>query len=218
MANFFVLLGPPGAGKGTQAKVISEKLGLAHISSGDLFRENLKNQTELGKLAQGFMNRGELVPDDVTIAMVQDRISRPDCAKGALLDGFPRTPAQADALGKMLAKLGARVNGVPLIAVAPEILIERLTGRWSCPTCGRVYHEKYNPPREAGKCDDDGGLLFQREDDKPATVEKRIRVYTEQTAPLIDYYQSRGLLMEIDGTQPIEIVSEKLLAAVLKVI
>jgi adenylate kinase len=218
MANFFVLLGPPGAGKGTQAKVISEKLGLAHISSGDLFRENLKNQTELGKLAQGFMNRGELVPDDVTIAMVQDRISRPDCAKGALLDGFPRTPAQADALGKMLAKLGARVNGVPLIAVAPEILIERLTGRWSCPTCGRVYHEKYNPPREAGKCDDDGGLLFQREDDKPATVEKRIRVYTEQTAPLIEYYQSRGLLMEIDGTQPIEIVSEKLLAAVLKVI
>ncbi len=218
MANYFVLLGPPGAGKGTQAKVISEKLGLAHISSGDLFRENLKNQTELGKLAQGYMNRGELVPDDVTIAMVEDRLSRPDCAKGALLDGFPRTPAQAEALGKMLEKLGGKVNGVPLISVAPEVLIERLTGRWSCPVCGRVYHEKYNPPREAGKCDDDGGELYQREDDKPATVEKRIRVYTEQTAPLIEYYKNRGLLMEIDGTLPIEVVSEKLLSAVKMVI
>src|SRR5690606_8237240 len=137
------LLGPPGAGKGTQAQVISRELNLAHISSGDLFRENLKNQTALGKMAQGYMNRGELVPDDVTIAMVRERISRSDCAEGALLDGFPRTPAQADALAEMLASMGEKVDSVPYISVPAQDLIERLGGRWTCPTCGRVYHEKY---------------------------------------------------------------------------
>ena len=126
-------------------------MNLAHISSGDLFRENLKNQTELGKLAQGYMNRGELVPDDVTIAMIRDRLSRPDCKEGALLDGFPRTPAQADALAEMLATLGQKVHSVPYISVPAEVLIERLGGRWTCPTCGHVYHEKYNPPKTAGR-------------------------------------------------------------------
>ena len=131
-----------------------------HVSSGDLFRENLKNQTELGKLAKGYMNRGELVPDDVTIAMVKDRIIRPDCAKGVLLDGFPRTPAQADALAKMLGELGGKVSSVPYISVPAEVLIERLSGRWTCPTCGSVYHEKFNPPKAAGKCDREGSDLL----------------------------------------------------------
>jgi len=216
MATYIVLLGPPGAGKGTQAELIAEKLGLVHVSSGDLFRENRKNKTELGQLAQGFMDRGELVPDDVTIAMVKERISRPDCAKGALLDGFPRTPAQADALAAMLKSLDGRVNCVPLISVPAEVLVERLGGRWTCRAEGHVYHARYNPPKVAGKCDVDGSELYQREDDKAETVQNRIRVYFAQTAPLIDYYRQRNLLAEIDGTHPIEKVSEDLLAAIEK--
>lgn len=214
MATYIVLLGPPGAGKGTQAQVISRELNLAHVSSGDLFRENLKNQTELGKLAQGFMNRGELVPDDVTIAMVRERLMRPDCKEGALLDGFPRTPAQADALSEMLASMGEQVDSVPYISVPAEVLIERLGGRWTCPACGKVYHEIYNPPQEPGKCDLDGAQLVQREDDKAETVERRIRVYMEQTAPLIEYYRQKGLLIEVDGTRSIEEVSSEILAVI----
>jgi adenylate kinase len=216
MARYIVLLGPPGAGKGTQAQIIAKEFGLMHISSGDLFRENLKNQTELGKLAQGYMNRGELVPDDVTIGMVRERISRPDCAQGVLFDGFPRTPAQADALAATLATMSGRVDCVPYIAVPAEVLIERLSGRWTCTQCGRVYHQKYNPPAVAGKCDADGTTLIQREDDQPATVERRIRVYMEQTAPLIEYYRSKGLLVEVDGTQSIDEVGKQMLAAVKK--
>lgn len=214
MPTYIVLLGPPGAGKGTQAEVISEKLGLVHVSSGDIFRENLKQQTELGKLAQGYMNRGELVPDDVTIAMIRERLSRPDCAQGALLDGFPRTPAQADALSGMLATLSSQVNSVPYISVPAEVLIERLGGRWTCRAEGHVYHEKYNPPKDAGKCDLDGSELYQREDDKPATVENRIRVYMSQTSPLIEYYRQKGLLSEINGMQPIDDVTADLMAAI----
>lgn len=214
MAMFVVLLGPPGAGKGTQAEIISERCGLAHISSGDLFRENLKNQTDLGKLAQGYMNRGELVPDDVTIAMVRDRLTRPDCAGGALLDGFPRTPAQADALAKMLTEFNGKVKVVPYIAVAPEILIKRLSGRWTCRAEGHIYHQEFNPPKQAGVCDIDGSELYQREDDQPATVERRIRVYMEQTAPLIDFYRQQGLLVEVDGTLPIQEVTAQLMQAI----
>src|SRR5512133_982224 len=209
MATYIILLGPPGAGKGTQAQVISQEMHLAHISSGDLFRENLKNQTELGKMAQGYMNRGELVPDDVTIAMVRDRLSRADCKDGALLDGFPRTPAQANALAEMLQSLGQKVHSVPYISVPAEVLIERLGGRWSCPACGRVYHEKYNPPKTPGVCDVDGTRLIQRDDDKAETVERRIRVYMDQTSPLIDYYRGKGLLAEVDGTKSIEEVSKE---------
>ncbi len=216
MATYIVLLGPPGAGKGTQAKLIAEKLSLAHISSGDIFRENLKNQTELGKLAQEYMNRGELVPDDVTIAMIRERLQRPDCAQGALLDGFPRTPAQAEALSQMLAQSDGRVSHVPYIAVPAEVLIDRLGGRWSCRAAGHVYHSKYNPPKEAGKCDIDGSELYQREDDQAETVERRIRVYLEQTAPLIEYYRKQGVLVELDGTQAIEAVSVQLLAAIME--
>lgn len=214
MATYIVLLGPPGAGKGTQAQIISKKLNLAHISSGDIFRENLKKETELGKLAQTFMSKGELVPDDVTIAMIEERLQRPDCHSGALLDGFPRTPAQAAALSAMLAKWNATIDCVPYIYVDPDVLIERLSGRWTCPTCGFVYHEKFNPPATPGVCDKDQAQLYQRDDDKSETVKRRIDVYLAQTAPLIDYYRNEGLLVEIDGTLPIDKVTEKLLAAI----
>jgi adenylate kinase len=213
MTTFIILLGPPGAGKGTQAQAISETLRLPHISSGDIFRENLKKETELGKLAAGFMNKGELVPDDVTIAMIRERLSRPDCQAGALLDGFPRTPAQAVALSKMLQDLGGQVTAVPYISVTEPVLIERLTGRWTCRQAGHIFHEKYNPPQKPGLCDFDGSELYQREDDKAETVTRRIRVYLEQTKPLIDYYQQLGLLIEVDGTLPIEQVTANLLAA-----
>jgi len=216
MPTYIVLLGPPGAGKGTQAEIISETLGLVHISSGDIFRENLKKQTELGILAQGFMSRGELVPDDVTIAMIRERLSRPDCVKGALLDGFPRTPAQANALGEMLETLQGKVNCVPYISVPAEALIERLSGRWTCRAEGHVYHARYNPSKVAGVCDSDGSELYQREDDKPATVENRIKVYMAQTSPLIEYYRQKGLLAEVDGRLPIDQVTTGLMAAIEK--
>jgi len=237
MPTYIVLLGPPGAGKGTQAEAIITELRLPHISSGDIFRENLKNQTELGKLAAGYMNRGELVPDDVTIKMIRERLSRPDCKGGALLDGFPRTPAQASALASMLAEINgqvnaginaqvnaginaqvnaginAQVNAVPYINVPEEVLIERLTGRWTCRAEGHIFHEKYNPPKVPDRCDHDGSELYQREDDKVETVTRRIHVYLEQTQPLIDYYRQRNLLIEVDGKQPIEKVTVDLLAA-----
>ena len=213
MSVYIVLLGPPGAGKGTQAQVVSEALGLPHISSGDIFRENLKNQTSLGKLAEGYMQRGELVPDDVTIAMIRERLSRPDCIPGALLDGFPRTPAQAEALAAMLVEFDGHVNAVPYINVAEDVLIERLTGRWTCRAQGHVFHEKYNPPKVPSICDYDGSELYQRDDDKVETVTRRIHVYSEQTQPLINYYRQRNLLIEVDGKQPIEKVTAELLAA-----
>jgi len=212
MASFIVLLGPPGAGKGTQAEAISEKLNLPHISSGDIFREHLKNQTSLGKLAAGFINKGELVPDDVTIAMIRERLSRPDCHAGALLDGFPRTPPQADALAAMLAEMDGQVISVPYICVPDDILIERLAGRWTCRKAGHVFHEKYNPPHQSGICDIDGSELYQREDDRTDTVKRRIRVYTEQTQPLIEYYRRHGVLVEVDGKKPIEQVTYDLLS------
>jgi adenylate kinase len=215
MADLIVLLGPPGAGKGTQAKVLSQKLGLAHISSGDLFRDHLQRKTELGILAQGYMQRGELVPDNVTISMIRERMRESDCARGAILDGFPRTLPQAEALDQWLAdsKLGV-VRKAPYIKVGEQALIDRLSGRWSCRAGGHVYHEKFNPPKKSGKCDVDGSDLYQREDDKAETVKNRIRVYFEQTAPLIDYYRRRGVLAEIDGQKPIDEVTADLLASV----
>jgi adenylate kinase len=211
MQKYIVLLGPPGVGKGTQAEIIAETTGLPHISSGDLFRENLKNATELGKMAQSYMNKGELVPDDVTIGMIRDRLSRPDCKNGALLDGFPRTTVQAEALGKLLAEFGSQVSIVPYITASADTLVERLSGRWTCKAQGHVFHEKYNPPKKPGVCDFDGSELYQRDDDKAETVTRRIQVYFAQTAPLIAYYRERGLLSEIDGAQPIEKVSADLL-------
>lgn len=210
---YIVMLGPPGAGKGTQAKQLAQALDLVHVSTGDLFRENLKNETELGQLAQSYMKKGELVPDDVTIRMVEERLSRPDCDQGAVLDGFPRTPAQADALEALLAKFDAGVKVVPYIKVSDEVLIERLSGRWMS-TSGRVYHALYNPPMVKWIDDLDGSKLYQREDDKPETVRHRIEVYREQTAPLIEYYRQKGLLVEIDGTQAIDDVTKDLMNAV----
>jgi len=209
-ATYIVMLGPPGAGKGTQAKVIAEELGLVHVSTGDLFRENLSQETELGKLAARYMNAGELVPDDVTIAMVEERLGRADCVKGAVLDGFPRTPAQAEALDNLLSRIGGKVDLVPFIQVPNEVLIERLSGRWMSRS-GRVYHALYNPPKVKWLDDEDGSELYQRDDDKPETVAHRINVYYEQTSPLIAYYQEAGTLVEIDGTQEIEAVTEELL-------
>lgn len=211
--KYIVMLGPPGAGKGTQAKKIAQELGLVHVSTGDLFRENLSNQTELGKLAQQYMTKGELVPDDVTVGMVEERLARPDCEKGAVLDGFPRTPAQAEALDDLLESMDAEVNSVPYIKVPDKVLIERLSGRWMSPS-GRVYHEKYNPPLVKWIDDIDGSQLYQREDDKPETVRHRIEVYNKQTAPLIAYYRDKGLLVEIDGTLGIDAVTEAILHAV----
>ena len=212
MTVYIVLLGPPGVGKGTQATIIAGATSLPHISSGDLFRENIKDATELGTLAQTFMNKGELVPDELTIAMIRNRLSRPDCSQGALLDGFPRTTVQAKALEKLLAEFGGKVNFVPYIAASESTLVERLSGRWTCKAQGHIFHEKYNPPKKPGVCDVDGSELYQREDDKAETVTRRIQVYFKQTAPLIAYYRECGLLSEIDGARPIEKVTADLLA------
>jgi adenylate kinase len=212
MATFIVLLGPPGVGKGTQAKILAETTKLAHISSGDLFRENIKNQSDLGKLAKSYMDKGELVPDDVTISMIKARLLRPDSDAGAILDGFPRTPAQADALEKMLADLNGKVDYVPFITASEEILVERASGRWTCRAQGHIYHQKYNPPQKAGICDIDGSELYQRDDDKVETVANRIKVYFQQTMPLVEYYRQKGVLQEINGAQAVEQVTEELLA------
>jgi adenylate kinase len=213
MPAFIVLLGPPGVGKGTQAKIIAEATGLPHVSSGDLFRENIKNETELGRLAQSYISKGELVPDDVTIGMIRDRLSRPDCKSGALLDGFPRTTVQAVALENLLAEFGGKVDTVPYISASEATLVDRLSGRWTCKAQGHVFHEKHNPPKNAGVCDFDGSELYQRDDDRAETVTRRIQVYFAQTAPLVAYYRERGRLSEIDGAQSIEKVTADLLAA-----
>jgi len=216
MTTFIVILGPPGVGKGTQAKILSERTGLAHISSGELFRENIKNQTELGRLAQTYMTRGELVPDDVTIGMIRERLGRPDCAIGAILDGFPRTPAQADELDIMLAEFNGRVDVVPFIVGNDAVLVDRLGSRWTCRANGHIFNQKFSPPKEAGKCDYDGSELYQRDDDKPETVKRRIQVYLEQTSQLISYYREKGKLIEIDGMQTIEQVTQTMVVALKK--
>jgi len=216
MPFFIVLLGPPGVGKGTQAKILSERTGLAHISSGELFRENLKNRTELGELAQTYMTRGELVPDDVTIAMIRERLSRPDSKTGAILDGFPRTPAQADALDNMLQDFGGSVDAVPLINAKEDVLIDRLSSRRTCRTNGHIFNQKSNPPTNPGRCDFDGSELYQRDDDKAETVKRRIQVYLDQTSPLISHYRRQGKLIEIDGTQSIEQVARLMMDALKK--
>jgi adenylate kinase len=215
--DFYVFLGPPGAGKGTQAKVVAKMLGIPQISSGDIFRENKKNKTELGLLADEYIKVGELVPDDVTIRMVGERISRIDCDSGAILDGFPRTPNQAEALDEMLEGMNCQIIQVPYIAVDEEELVERLSGRLTCREEGHVFHKKYNPPKEAGVCDFDGSELYQREDDRPETVKHRIRVYEQQTRPLIEYYRDRGILVEINGNQAIEQVTRELMDMLAKV-
>lgn len=211
---YIVMLGAPGAGKGTQARMLSEALGLPQVSSGDIFRENLKNQTPLGLLAKQYMDRGALVPDDVTINMVMERLSRPDCAAGVILDGFPRTLTQADALDKALKAANLAISRVPLLEVSDDALINRLAGRRVCRDCQAMYHMEFNPPAAEGKCDKCGGELYRRADDEPDTVRNRLFVYYKQTAPLIGYYYAHGVLFSLDGDQPMEQVQTALLAAI----
>lgn len=199
-----VILGPPGAGKGTQAEYIVEKYNIPHISTGDIFRENIKNNTELGKEAKSYMDKGLLVPDDLVIALVEDRLNKDDAKEGFLLDGFPRTVAQAVSLDSILDKNDDKLTKVINISVDSEILIERAVGRRVCKTCGMTYHVKFNPPKEEGICDKDGTKLIQRDDDTEETVKTRISVYFDQTAPLIDYYRAQNLLIDIDGAKDID--------------
>jgi adenylate kinase len=211
---YIVLLGVPGAGKGTQARMLGEALGIPQVSSGDIFRENLKNGTPLGLLAQQYMERGALVPDDVTINMVMERLMRPDCARGAILDGFPRTLAQADSLDRALISAGVQIGRVPLLEVSDEAVIERLAGRRVCRNCQAVYHVVFSPPAVEGICDQCGGELYRRSDDEPDTVRNRLFVYYKQTAPLVGYYFAHGVLIGIEGDRPVDEVQADLLAAV----
>lgn len=200
--TYLVLLGVPGAGKGTQAKLLEEALKLPQVSTGDIFRYNLKNETELGKLARMYMDRGDLVPDDVTIAMVDQRLNQPDCANGAIMDGFPRTLEQAAAFDALTAAHGG-VKLAPLISISDEEAVLRISGRRTCRTCGHIYHVTSHPPKVEGICDLDGGELNQRSDDREDVVRNRLYVYYKQTAPLIGYYYAKGLLRTLDGTRPI---------------
>lgn len=207
MATFLVLIGPPGAGKGTQASRLAEKLGLAHVSTGEIFRENIRNETELGARVKTLLKSGTLVPDELTIALVRDRLQHPDCRQGAVLDGFPRTPAQAVVLDSMLAEQGLRVNIVPYISLDDEAVFERLTGRRTDRRTAKTYHLKYDPPPADAE-------LEQRPDDREETVQHRLDEYYENTAPLLDYYNERGVLQQFDGELSIEALTEALMMAV----
>ena len=199
-----IMLGAPGAGKGTQAKMIAEKCGIPHISTGDIFRANIKQGTELGKKAKEFMDKGLLVPDELTCDLVVDRIQKDDCAGGFILDGFPRTIRQAEVLEEALTGLGQKVDVAMDIVVPDENIVERMAGRRSCVGCGATYHVVFNPTKTEGICDVCGEKLILRDDDKPETVQKRLAVYHEQTKPLEDFYAARGVLKEVDGTQSMD--------------
>lgn len=210
---YIVLLGPPGAGKGTQAQRIAAATGLLHISTGDMFREHVKNNTELGQLANQYMSRGELVPDEITIRMLLERIGRDDAQAGAMFDGFPRNLAQAIALDQALASRGARVDRALLITVSDDELVTRLSGRWICRQCGRLYHQQNDPPQKPGICDTCGGQLYQRDDDKPEVVRERLQKQ-KPPADLIQHYRQAGVLREIDGQRPLDEVTQALLEAI----
>lgn len=194
-----ILLGPPGAGKGTQAQRLTERLGIPQVSTGDILRAAVAAGTPLGREAKATMDRGALVPDGVVIGIIRERLKAPDCARGYILDGFPRTVAQAEALGETLKAMGTPLTAVLSLTVDPEELVRRLAGRRSCGSCGAAYHLDTAPPRRPGRCDRCGGELFQREDDREETIRKRLAVYRDQTAPLVEYYRGRGLLKEVDG-------------------
>ena len=199
-----IMLGAPGAGKGTQAKKIAEKYDIPHISTGDIFRANIKNNTELGKKAKEYMDQGLLVPDELTCDLVTDRIQNDDCSNGFILDGFPRTIPQAEALAKALKEMGTAIDYAINVDVADECIIDRMSGRRACLKCGATYHIITIPPKKEGVCDQCGSDLVQREDDKPETVKKRLDVYHEQTQPLIDFYNNEGILRTVDGTKDFE--------------
>lgn len=214
MSARVILLGPPGAGKGTQAALMAQRNGIAHIASGDLFRKHLGEGTELGKLAKTYMDKGELVPDDVTVRMVLERLAEPDAQAGYILDGFPRTLEQAQALDAALAEKGEDVLSAPLIEVDTDELVRRLGGRWVCRSCQTPYHDLSNPPASKGVCDACQGELHQRSDDKPEVVRTRLETYERQTAPLIGYYEEQGKLRRVNGQQDVERVTADLEAAV----
>ncbi len=208
-----IMAGPPGAGKGTQAAMLAERLGITHVASGDLFREALKAETELGLTAKSYMDRGELVPDEVTIAMIRERLLKPDYDEGIILDGFPRTIEQAKALKELLVEQEKTIDAALFIDASEDELVRRLSSRWTCRNCQAIYNLISNPPREKGKCDICGGELYQRADDLPETVRNRIRVYWDQTSPLIDYYRDEGLLITIESEGGIDRVQAKILEA-----
>jgi len=208
-----ILLGPPGAGKGTQATMLTEKFGIPQISTGDILRAAVKEGTPMGLKAKSFMDAGGLVPDEVVIGIVKERLQKPDCDTGFILDGFPRTVPQADALSDNLKDLGKELDAVVSLEVDVEALVERLTGRRTCKECGRGFHISFDPPKVDAVCDVCGGELIQRDDDKEETIRKRLDVYNEQTSPLVDYYADAGLLQALDGMQQIDVVQKQMLDA-----
>ncbi|RPF49310.1 adenylate kinase [Thermodesulfitimonas autotrophica] len=211
-----LIMGPPGAGKGTQAAEIVKELKIPHISTGDMLREAVKQGTEMGKKAKEYMDKGQLVPDEVIIGVVKERLGQPDCKVGFLLDGFPRTLPQAEALDQTLKEMGIKLDAVINIRVPREKIVDRITGRRVCRSCGDTYHVVNKPPKESGKCDKCGGELYQRSDDTAETVNKRLDVYEAQTQPLLDYYGKQGIVLDINGDQPINKVLEDILSALKK--
>lgn len=210
---YIILLGAPGAGKGTQAVMLAEKMKLVQVASGDLFRKALQQETDLGKKAKVYMEKGQLVPDEITIQMVLERLNAPDCKNGAILDGFPRNIKQAKALDKAMTKLSRAIDKVTYIKVSEGELLKRLGGRWICRKCQAPYHEVDSPPKVAGKCDRCGGELYQRADDNAETVKKRLKVYFEETSPLIDHYKKAGKLVEINGEGSAEEINRRIITA-----
>jgi len=210
---YVVILGPPGAGKGTQAVRLAAATSLAHVATGDMFRDNIRSGTELGRLAEGYITQGELVPDRLTIDILMDRLEEPDTVSGAIFDGFPRTIPQAQSLDEALQDRNRQVDVALLIDVAEAEILRRLSGRWTCPNCGAVFQERTDPPKRDGECDNCGKPLAQRPDDAPAAIRNRLQVYREQTAPLVAYYEKAGLLIPIDGERPPDAVQTALLGA-----
>jgi len=210
---YIIMLGAPGAGKGTQADILSQEVGLPHIASGDLFRQALEEKTEVGLLAKSYMDKGELVPDEITIKMILERIKQPNCASGCLFDGFPRTLHQAKALDKALGKQGKSIDKAIYIAVPNEELVKRLSGRWLCRACQTPYHIISSPPKTPGKCDRCGGELYQRSDDREETVKGRLSIFFAQTVPILDYYEKQGKLIKVNGNQGIQGVAREIIAA-----
>ncbi len=211
---YLVLIGPPGSGKGTQAKRMAEELGFVHLSTGDILREAVREGTPLGLEAKKYMEEGRLVPDEVVIGIVRERLRSPECEKGVVFDGFPRTISQAEALDRILEELGRRLDRVVEVEVSEEEVLRRLTGRRTCRNCGAMYHVFFEPPKVEGVCDKCGGPLYQREDDKEDVIKERLRVYRKDTEPLISYYEKKGVLVKVKGEGPIEEVKQRLLEAI----
>jgi adenylate kinase len=210
---YIIMLGAPGAGKGTQADILSQEMDLPHIASGDLFRQALEERTEVGLLAKSYMDKGELVPDEITIKMILERINQPDCVSGCLFDGFPRTLHQAEVLDKALKEQGKSIDKAIYIEVPNEELIKRLSGRWLCRTCQTPYHKTSSPPKTPGKCDKCGGELYQRSDDREETVNERLNIFFAQTVPILDYYKKQNKLIRVNGNLGIQGVAGEIISA-----